>query len=282
MGEMQTLIFGAGGMLGTDLAATAPVGVTVVALDKREADVTDRAQIIRVLDEHKPGWVINASAYSRVDDAEANLASARAVNADAPGLIGAECARRGLPIVHFSTDYVFRGDASQPYDETAAADPINAYGRTKLSGEQALLASGAEALIIRTQWLFGRAGPSFPRTMLDRAKSGLKTRVVNDQVGRPTYTIDLARATWQLVELDARDVCHVVNGGAPATWYDVASVVFNSLGRPELLSPCTTDDYPTPARRPKYSVLDTRRADALLNSPLPDWQDALMRFLAGF
>lgn len=266
-------------MLGTDLVASAPRGVSITCLTRADADVTDAGQVAATLDASDPAWVINATAYSRVDDAEANLASATAVNADVPGLIGAECARRGIRVVHFSTDYVFSGQGREPYDESAAVDPINAYGRTKLAGEEALCASGAEALILRTQWLFGRDGRSFPRTMWERATSGLKTRVVNDQVGRPTYTVDLARATWRLIELDVRGLYHVTNGGAPATWYDVARAVFGRLGLDELLTSCSTEDYPTPARRPRYSVLDTSRAEALVGGPLPDWPDALERFV---
>lgn len=276
---MRVLILGAHGMLGTDLVATAPPEARVIGLGHRDLDVTEPGQIARALDDHGPAWVINATAYSRVDDAEADFEAAAAVNADAPRMIGAACARVGIRVVHFSTDYVFSGQATEPYSEHAAADPVNAYGRTKLAGEQALCASGADALIVRTQWLFGAAGRSFPRTMLDRARSGLRTRVVNDQVGRPTYTVDLARATWRLIRLGARGLYHVTNGGEPATWHDVARQVFARVGRPELLSACTSQDYPTPARRPAFSVLDTRTAESLLDGSQPDWTDALGRFL---
>ena len=277
---MRALIFGADGMLATDLAAAALAGVSVIALTRRDADVTDREQIARALEGHRPDWVINATAYSRVDDAETNLSAAMAVNADAPGLIGAECAQRDIDVVHFSSDYVFPGDASEPYAETAAARPINAYGRTKLYGEEALRATGARALIVRTQWLFGRAGRSFPRTMWERARRGQPTRVANDQTGRPTYSVDLALATWRLIELGARGLCHIANAGEETTWFDVARRVFARAGRLEMVTACTSEEYPTPARRPRYSVLDTTHAESLLGEPLPEWKGALDRFLS--
>ena len=277
---VRALILGAHGMLGTDLVAMAPPTAQVIGLGHHDLDVTEPEQIAGALDDHAPAWVINATAYSRVDDAEADFEAAAAVNADAPGLIGAACVRLGIRVLHFSTDYVFSGQATEPYSEQAAVDPVNAYGRAKLAGEQALCASGAEALVIRTQWLFGAAGRSFPRTMLDRARSGLPTRVVNDQAGRPTYTVDLARATWRLIALGARGLYHVTNGGEPATWYDVAEQVFRTMGRPDLLSACTSQDYPTAARRPSFSVLDTERAESLLRGALPEWTDALDRFLS--
>src|SRR5579872_772460 len=146
---IRALVLGSQGMLGSDLVASAPPGIAVTGMSRREADVCDPGQIGRVLDAVKPAWVINATAYSRVDDAESHEAESRAVNARAPGLIGDECRRRGVRVAHFGTDYVFPGDATEPYDEGAAVEPVNAYGRTKLEGEHALNASGAEAVIIR-------------------------------------------------------------------------------------------------------------------------------------
>jgi dTDP-4-dehydrorhamnose reductase len=181
--------------------------------------------------------------------------------------------------VHVSTDYVFAGTASSPYEEGDPVAPVNAYGASKLRGEEAVLSSGAHTLVLRTQWLFGTAGGSFPRTMWERAVAGLPTRVVNDQMGRPTYTRDLAAATWALIARRAAGIVHVTNGGPPATWFAFAREVFVRAGAEALLAPCTTAEYPTPARRPTYSVLSTTRLETLLGGPLPDWRDGLDRFL---
>jgi len=276
---MHVLILGAAGMLGSDLVATAPHGVSLTGVDIADADITDRAQVASALDATRPDWVINAAAYTAVDRAETERAAADAVNAVGPRLISEEAARRKISVAHFSTDYVFAGTSSAPYRETDPVAPLNAYGEGKWLGEEAVRASGARALILRTQWLFGRAGKSFPRTMWERASARMPTRVVDDQRGRPTYTRDLAAATWRLVALRASGTVHVTNGGADATWYDVARKVFARAGAESLLSPCSTADYPTPARRPAYSVLGTDRLEELLGSPLPDWRDALGRFL---
>ena len=276
---MRALIFGAAGMLGTDLRATAPSGTTVIALDLAEADITDRAQVAAALHDARPDWVINAAAYTAVDRAESERAIAEAVNGIAPGYIAEEAVRRGVALVHYSTDYVFAGTATSPYREDDPVAPVNAYGESKLHGEAAVLASGAHALVLRTQWLFGRAGKSFPRTMWERATAALPTRVVNDQMGRPTYSRDLAAATWRLVAQRASGIVHATNAGEPVTWFDFAREVFARAGAETLVSPCATADYPTPARRPMYSVLCTKRLEQLLVGRLPDWQDGLRRFL---
>jgi dTDP-4-dehydrorhamnose reductase len=276
---MRALIFGASGMLGTDLSAAAPRGTSLVTIDIADADITERDQVASALRDARPDWVINAAAYTAVDRAETEPTIAEAVNGLAPRHIAEESARRGIAVVHISTDHVFAGTATTPYQEADFAAPVNAYGRSKLRGEEHVLASGAHALVLRTQWLFGRGGKSFPRTMWERATAGLATRVVNDQVGRPTYTRDLAAATWRLVEQRASGLVHVTNGGGPATWFEFAREVFARAGAEALLSPCTTADYPMPARRPRYSVLCTHRLEGLLSAPLPHWRDGLARFL---
>jgi len=185
---------------------------------------------------------------------------------------------RGVAVLHFSTDYVFAGNAERPYGEMDPTAPLNAYGRSKRIGEVGLSDSGGRPLILRTQWLYGVHGKSFPRTMWDRALQGLPTRVVTDQIGKPTHTADLAAAAWQLVERDARGTYHVANAGE-ASWFDVASIVFQSLGATSSLTPCVTADYPTPARRPAYSALSTETVARDHGVILPLWTDALERFL---
>lgn len=275
---MKVLLLGARGMLGTDLAASAPPGTTIVGADVDTLDITDRRQVAAALDRERPAWVVNAAAYTAVDRAEQERALAFSVNGDAVATIAAECAARDVGVVHYGTDYVFDGNGTRPWREDDPVAPLNAYGESKRAGEAALLASGARHLMLRTQWLYGLHGKSFPRTMWERARAGQATRVVNDQHGSPTYTVDLARATWALVAGGATGLLHVTNEGA-CTWFDVAAAVFAAAGRPELLSPCTSADYPTPARRPAYSVLDgTRLRQA--GVAMRDWREALGEFVA--
>jgi dTDP-4-dehydrorhamnose reductase len=276
---MRALIFGASGMLGCDLCAAAPPGSSCIPLDRADADITDRSQVASVFRDVRPDWVLNAAAYTAVERAETEQDSAEAVNGRAPGYIAQEAARRRIAMVHFGSDYVFAGTATRPYHEEDPVAPLNVYGESKLHGEQAVLTSGAHVLVLRTQWLFGRSGTSFPRTMWDRASAGLPTRVVNDQFGRPTYTRDLAVATWKLVERRASGIVHVTNGGTEATWFDVAREVFARARAEDLLTPCASAEYTTSVRRPRYSVLGTTRMEHLLSAPLPAWRNALSRFL---
>ncbi|HEU4698100.1 MAG TPA: dTDP-4-dehydrorhamnose reductase [Gemmatimonadales bacterium] len=272
------MLLGAGGMLGRDLAASAPPDAAIAPFTHGELDLLDEDALVRALEEVRPDVVLNAAAYTAVDRAESERERALAVNGAAPGTLGRHAAAHGARVVHFSTDYVFDGEGAAPWPEDAPLRPINYYGETKLEGERRLLASGADALILRTQWLFGEHGRSFPRTMWARARRGEATRVVADQIGKPTATADLAGATWRLLARGARGVLHVANAGT-ATWYDVAAAVFARAGQAALLAACATADFPTPARRPRWSVLDTTRAERLLGAPLPHWRTALDRFL---
>lgn len=276
---MRVLLFGGAGLLGSDLRASAPEGTHVTAPPSSEVDIADAGAVARALDAAQPDWVVNAAAYTQVDRAESERELAHRVNAEGPRVLGAACARAGVCVVHYSTDYVFSGTASHPLREGDPVDPVNMYGRTKLEGERALLESGAGALVVRTSWLYGVHGRSFPRTMIERARRGEATRVVNDQHGRPTWTVDLAAATWRLMARDARGIVHATSSGAPTTWFEVAERVFARAGRAELVTPCRTSDFPTPARRPGYSVLDASRLAALTGGPMSDWTVALDRFL---
>jgi len=276
---VRVLLLGAGGMLAHDLAAHAPPEVGLTALSRAELDVTDHAALACAIRDLGPAVVINAAGYTRVDEAERERELAFAVNGVAPGAIGRAAAAARATVVHFSTDYVFDGEAGAAYREEDPPHPLNVYGESKLAGERALAASGAEFLIVRTQWLFGGCGRSFPRTMWERATQRLPTRVVADQTGRPTYTVDLARVTWRVALEGVRGVLHAANAGV-ASRYDVARRVFAAAGAEHLVVPCTTTDFPTPARRPAWSVLDSTRLDRLLGVSLPDWEDALRRFLS--
>lgn len=268
---MIVLVTGAGGMLARDITATAPRGVGVVAIDRAALDVCDPEAISAMLRREHPDLIINCAAYTAVDRAESEPVLAQAVNSSAPRLL----ADTGTPLLHFSTDYVFDGTATRPYRTDDDAAPLGVYGRTKLAGEKAI---HGRAAVVRTAWLYGRNGRSFPRTMWQRARAGQAMRVVDDQVGRPTNTVDLAHATWRFVEHFRTGTFHATNTGAPVTWYGIAERIFGRAERSELLSACTTADYPTAARRPAWSVLDTSDFDRLVGG-LPPWGEALERFL---
>jgi dTDP-4-dehydrorhamnose reductase len=173
---------------------------------------------------------------------------------------------------------VFDGTAATDYAEDATTSPINVYGKSKLAGEQALRASGADSLVIRTQWLFGTGGRSLPRTMWERAQAHLESRVVSDQIGRPSYAPDIAKATWQCIGIRARGTLHLANSSS-ASWYELARRIYAACGQSALIRPCSSSDYPTVARRPPRTVLATRRAEELLGAPLPSWEDAVDRFV---
>ena len=275
---MRVVLLGAGGMLGRDLVATTPQGVTLFPATRAQLDITDNVAVASHIVEVRPDLIINAAAYTAVDRAESEPELAFEVNGKASGELGKIAARARIRVVHFSTDYVFDGTAKEPYIEDAPTNPINVYGASKLAGEHALRESGAQYLLIRTQWLFGPHGNSFPRTMWERVAKDVPTTVVSDQTGKPTYTVDLAICTWRLAEAGVEGVIHVANSGC-ATWYEVARHVFTLAGKPHLITPCATGDYPMMARRPSYTVLSTVKAEAVLGHRMPDWRSAVERFI---
>jgi dTDP-4-dehydrorhamnose reductase len=277
-------------MLAHDLIAEAPEGVELVARTRREVDVTDQNAVKAAIAAVSPDVVINSAGYTDVDGAESHRERAFAVNGDGPGFLAAALAGSDALLVHYGSDYVFDGSGSRPYREEDPCAPIGVYGASKLAGELSIAEQGRRYVILRTQWLYGLHGRSFPRTMWERATARLATKVVNDQTGRPTYTVDLARATWELVSVERRrnststeapprgQILHVANSGS-ATWYQIAQHVFQRAGTPELLTPCSTADFPRPAKRPVWSVLDTARFEGIIGRALPRWEDALDRFL---
>lgn len=265
-------------MLGADLAASKPEEVELHAYDRSRLDILDFDAVEAALDDLRPEFLINATGFTAVDRAEHDRTSAFAVNAAAVAGVGRLSMERSVGVVHFSTDYVFDGHSRRAYREEDPVAPLNVYGESKVAGEQGLLASGANALILRTQWLFGINGPSFPRTMWERATRGLQTRVVNDQFGRPTYTLDLARATWACIAKRVHGIYHVANAGE-ASWFDVAHRVFDAAGSLDLLSPCSSEEFPRVARRPARSVLSTTKLEDALGAALPHWTTALSDFL---
>ena len=287
---MKVWLVGAKGMLGTALAGRLEArGVRLVATD-RELDIANGEQVTSFARREKPTHVINAAAYTRVDDAETHEDEAFAANALGPENLGRAAAELGASVVHFSTDYVFAGAARDPYTESAPTGPTSAYGRTKLAGEERLLAAAPGAYVIRTSWLFGENGPSFPRTIAKLCLERDELRVVADQIGRPTYTGDLADAALALAGLAGRapaagGIYHFANAGI-VSWHELAVRVREhlvELGRPVKASrvmAITTAEFPRPAPRPAYSVLDTSRIEAALGRAPRSFDEPLSSFLA--
>lgn len=276
---MRLLITGAAGMLGTDVrAAATAAGHELVALSRAELDVSDRDAVAAAVAGAQPDALINCAAYTDVDAAESEPDAAGAVNALGPGHLGAAAAAAGAWIVHVSTDYVFDGGKRSPYVESDPTGPRSVYGSTKLLGERALaLAAPDRHTIVRTSWLFGTAGRCFPATMLRLAAERDTLTVVDDQVGCPTFTGHLAPALVRLATV-ARlpGLVHVVAAGQ-CSWYEFAVEIMRATGTAVELRPCTTAEFPRPARRPAYSVLRSERDGA---PPLPHWRAGLSDYLS--
>jgi dTDP-4-dehydrorhamnose reductase len=229
--------------------------------------------IDELVDARRPDVVINCAAYNAVDRAESEPGQARIANVEGPAVLAAACRRVGATLVHFSTNFVFDGSLDRPYVEADEPAPVSAYGESKLAGERIVFSSGARALVIRTAALFG--GPhSFPRRILERARSADRIPVVGDQLINPTYARDLAEATLELVELDLTGIVHVVGGGC-AGWDVFARAVLKEFGVPTQVESVPTDAFPAAARRPRNGCLDTTRFHALR-----PWPEALREWAA--
>lgn len=275
------LVTGAGGMLGTDLVAALP-GREVTALTRAHLDITDADAVVDAV--AGADVVVNAAAWTDVDRAESEPAAAAAVNAEGPRLLARACRLHKARLIHVSTDYVFAGTVGRAdpgtapgLPESAPTEPATAYGRSKLAGEQAVLAEWSEdAYVVRTAWLYGAHGRNFVRTMIDLERARPEIDVVDDQWGQPTWTRDLALRLVALGEGVAEPGVYHLAGGGRATWYRLARAVFAAVGAdPDRVRPTTTDRFPRPAPRPAFSVLGQGRAAAAGLPPMPDWQDAL-------
>lgn len=276
MTNMTIGVIGGGGMLGRCLVdAGKRRRHAMIVRDGRESlDLAD-ADAVEAFVDLGPDVIINAAGYTAVDDAEADRVGADRGNHLGVRTLARACARRGVTLVHYSTDYVFDGASSEAYEETSPTAPVNVYGQTKLDGEIAIRDAGSDHLILRTSWLFAPHGGNFVRTMLRLCAEREAIHVVNDQRGRPTYCPDLADMTFDLLAADARDVVNACNDGT-CTWFELADAVVRQAGLTCDVRPCTTAEMPRPARRPVNSVLDLTRLRERLGI-VPHWQDALGR-----
>lgn len=271
------LVTGGSGQLGTAFKELLP-GAWYPT--REELGLTTAESIENVLEERAPDAIINCAAYTAVDAAEDDEDTANLMNALVVGVMAAFCAKRGIPFVTYSTDYVFPGTGTEPYVESSPTDPINAYGRSKRNGEILALVHPT-SLVIRTSWLISGTNPNFVATMLRLAATRDELAVVADQRGCPTVAADLAAGTLRAMEAGAYGLLHLTNQGA-TTWYELARTAVAAAGLdPDKVAPCTTADYPTLAARPAYSVLQSERLGDLGIRPLPPWRESLPRVVAG-
>ena len=300
----KILLTGKNGQLGDDLQQMLPRLGEVIVTDREQCDLSRPAQIRNLIRDVHPDLIVNAAAYTAVDQAEKDEALACAINSEAPAVMAEEAKKIGAALVHYSTDYVFDGAKNSPYAENDLPNPISAYGRTKLAGEQAVRDSGADHLIFRTEWVYSRRGKNFLLTILRLATQREELRIVRDQVGAPTWSREIARTTVKALE----QICNRKDGTAAwsersgtyhmtaagkTSWYEFTQAILQEAAQSsnsatwfqaatngkELLTrrvvPITTAEYPTPARRPAYSLLSNSKLNRVFGIQLPDWREQL-------
>jgi dTDP-4-dehydrorhamnose reductase len=304
------LLTGVNGQVGRELSRILPQLGGVTALDRQQLDLTKPGEIRRAIRAVRPTVIVNAAAYTAVDKAESEQTIARAINADAPAVMAEEAQNIGASLVHYSTDYVFDGMKTTPYGEDDPKNPQNVYGQTKLDGERVIQQSGVPYLIFRTAWVYGPQGRNFLLTILRLATQREELRVVSDQTGAPTLSREIARATAEILTRiystgtdavhleDVSGVYHLTAAGE-TTWYQFAKAILEKAAHSDphfpwlaaatnnlpliarRVTPITTKQYPTPARRPPYSVLSNARLARTFHLQLPDWQTQLSSIFAG-
>jgi dTDP-4-dehydrorhamnose reductase len=283
--EHRVLVLGAGGQVGRALVAA--LGESAIGFDRDGADLSRPESLVERLDAHRPSSVINAAAYTQVDRAESEQALAMTVNGESPGIIARWCAARDVPFIHYSTDYVFDGSGSEPWDEDAPVAPLSVYGASKLAGEQGIAGAGGRWLVIRTSWVYDAVGRNFVTTMLRLMRERSELSVVADQHGAPTYAPHLTSATISALSAALampafpRGIYHLCNAGE-TTWHGFASAIAESARARgmelavERINAITSAEYPVPATRPKNSRLNTNKARRVLGVALPDWRQGLV------
>ncbi len=276
---MKILVTGSNGQLGNCLKTLSAQHTAhqFVFMDRDGFSLTDPVMMDKVLEAEMPAIVFNCAAYTAVDKAEHEAEMAFAVNASGPGQLAYLCNQKNIRLIHISTDYVFDGLSKKPYTEEDQANPIGVYGKSKLLGEQNVLQSNPEALIIRTSWVFSPFGKNFVKTMINLMHSRDSISVVNDQYGRPTYAMDLGAALINIAEKKAwlPGVYHFCNAGS-ITWFEFAGEIARQIHSKCAIRPISTAEFPTPAKRPAYSVLNTEKISETFDLDLPGWKDGLV------
>jgi len=283
--SIDVLITGAGGQLGQELARTAPAWATCRALGRGQLDIGNPGAARDYLEQEKPALVINAAAYTGVDKAESEPEAAHRANAQGPEWLARACEETGARLIHVSTDFVFDGQSSRPYGPEAPTAPLGEYGRSKLAGETAVLSALPGALIFRTGWVYSGIGGNFVKTMLRLMAEREELSVVADQVGTPTWAQGLARALWRAAERPQLTGIYHWSDAGVCSWYDFAVAICEEgralglLQRPVKIRPIPASDYPTPAQRPAYSVLDKQSSWRDLELEGVHWRQQLRAML---
>ena len=282
---MKILVVGRVGQLGSALAEVLPGRYETKFLDQPEIDLAAPSSLRDIVLSSRPAVVINAAAYTAVDRAESEAALVHTINADAPCVMASACEEIDAVFMHYSTDFVFDGASGVPYSENSPTAPASVYGQSKLAGEEAIAAATERHVILRTAWLYSSVGHNFLKTMLRLAEGGSEIRVVADQVGSPTYAWDLAQVTRAIVDKldqgseDRFGLYHAVNAGV-TSWHGFATKIFDLIGwKGVRVRAISTEEYPTPAPRPRFSALSCERLHQTFGLTLPDWQDAVARCL---
>ncbi|MGB8192456.1 MAG: dTDP-4-dehydrorhamnose reductase [Chitinophagaceae bacterium] len=273
------LITGANGQLGNEFRTleTQYPEHKFIFLSRQELSINDAEQVKQVFTHHHADWCVNCAAYTAVDKAESEKEEAISINATAAGTLAGVCAELGTRFIHISTDYVFDGSSAQPYKEDDATGPINMYGHSKLQGEQLVLKNNPDAIIIRTSWVYSFFGNNFVKTMMRLMKDRESINVVSDQVGSPTYAADLAEAIMQIINKDtaqASGIFHYSNEGQ-ISWYEFAQAIKEIIGSNCKVNPIPSSQYPTPAKRPEFSLLDKSKISATFGLQIPEWKKSL-------
>lgn len=278
---MVFVITGAGGQLGSEWEEyLKKQEKNVIALSSSELDVTDKQSVTEILNRHSPDFIINCAAYTDVEGAEDDPENALNVNRDGVKHLAYWCLRTGVPIVHFSTDYVFSGKKSDlihypdGYPEDAPTDPVNSYGNSKLAGEQILLNSGAEFILIRVSWLCGKFGNNFVTKMLKLAEDREELQVVNDQLGSPSFAVAVVHYTYQLLINGHRGIFHITSNGI-LSWFDYAAEIFRQTGIRVKLVPVSSSEFKSKAGRPAFSKLGNTKICSTLNVDMEPWEEGL-------
>ena len=278
---MRALVTGVKGQLGFDVMnELAKRGYEGVGVDVDEMDITDAAAVDRVIKESHVDSVVHCAAWTAVDAAEDNVEMCRKVNALGTENIAKVCKELDIPMIYFSTDYVFDGEGTRPWEpDDPVVEPLNVYGLTKYEGEQAVEKYLDKYYIVRIAWVFGVNGKNFIKTMLNLGKTHDTLTVVNDQIGTPTYTYDLARLVVDMLEKEEYGKYHVTNEGGYISWYDFAKEIFKQAGMDVKVEPVSAEQYKAKAKRPSNSRLEKKKLDEHGFKRLPTWQDALSRYL---
>jgi len=278
----RTVVLGAGGILGRQVvAALQRRGIAHAAYRHADLEIADEPAARARLAEDQPTLLINCAAFTKVDECETRREHALRINGHAVGMLARVAREHDALLVHLSSDYIFPGNGTRPYredDPPAPDDRLSAYGLSKLEGDRQIFASGCRYLIARTSWVYGPGGPNFVDTILNAARTRPELKVVNDQRGRPTYTADLAEGILLLLERGATGVVNVTNSDE-CTWYEFACEIVRRAGLSTPVHPCTTAEFPRPAKRPAYSVLDLSRFTSIVGRPLRTWREALAAYL---